>query len=447
MKLVVFGLNHRTAPVEVRESWALSPDESREALGHLRKSVSPSEHVIVSTCNRTEFYSHVPFAFSPEERGEGVLDAAEAVRQYSRFYRRFSHEALGLEPQRAARLAASLEDPSHFYVHVADDALEHLFRVAGGLDSMILGESQILRQLKECYALAQESQAAGKFFQKLFPAALRAGKRVRSLTPISIGAITPGQAALRLADESLGGLAGRSLLVIGSGKIAASAALALKEEKLADYRVINRTPGRARELVERIGAGTPIAWERLEEMLATSDVVVSSTGAVVPIVSSQTLARVQAARGHRPLVIVDLAIPRDFDPACAAVPGVRLFNIDDLNRIIEQNVAQRHKHIPHAEAIVQREMQVFQRWITYRKVDPVLRHMVERFEQIGLGELQTYISRFPPEFHPLLRELTSSLVKKLLHFPIEKLKSLRDLKGLNDTEVSFLKRLFLTDLE
>lgn len=146
------------------------------------------------------------------------------------------------------------------------------------------------------------------------------------------------------------------------------------------------------------------------------------------------------------MVVVDLAIPRDFEPGVREVPGVSLFNIDDLNGVIQENVAERHKHIPLAESIAREEMLAFLRWMTYVQVDPVLRHMTERFEQIRLGELQTYISQFPPECHELLKELTSSLVKKLLHFPIEKLKSLRDLRGLDDREVAFLKRLFLTDV-
>jgi len=278
------------------------------------------------------------------------------------------------------------------------------------------------------------------------PAALRASKRVRTSTAIAEGCITPGLAALKLAREALGSLQSRSLLVIGSGKIATSTALAFREANLDDYLVVSRTTQNALDLVARIGRGTVVEWSELESAIERVDLVVSSTGALEPIISSSTLARIQSKRGNRPLVIVDLAIPRDFEPGCASLESVHLYNIDDLNRVIQTNVAERIRHLPHAENIVREEMLAFQRWLTYSQIDPVLRHMIDRFEQIRLGELQSFISHFPPEYHPVLKEMSLSLVKKLLHFPIEKLKSLRDLRGLTDREVAFLKRLFLTDL-
>ena len=462
MQLVVFGLNHRTAPVEVREEWALSADESHLALTGLRGQAGSAEHLILSTCNRTEFYSHFPPEFSPHADTDGPsppsfpgqpLEAPPAssrsrhscdllhrgtpssVEFYRQFYRQVS-DVFG------KKKAQSL-DPSHFYLHRQASAVEHLFRLAGGLDSMILGESQILKQIKDAFAIAQGAQTAGKFFNRLFPAALRVGKRVRALTQISKGCITPGQAALKLAKEVLGDLSQRSLLVIGSGKIGALAAQAFQDEKITTCYVVNRTPKRARRLVEMLGTGTAVPWSQLLQTLAQADLVVSSTGAVDPIVSVEAMSQVQKERGERPMVVVDLAIPRDFDPSVRAVPGVHLFNIDDLNRVIQENADERHAHIPRVEEIVREEIRVFQSWMIYSQVDPVLRHLVERFEQIRLGELQACISQFPAEYHALLDQLTISLVKKLLHFPIEKLKSLRDLRGLNDTEVAFLNRLFL----
>jgi len=451
MKLIVFGLNHRTAPLEVRESWALSREESRQTLQHLSRcsfptpAVSgneiPNEHLVLSTCNRTEFYGHIPRSFSPSGERVDQQDAPNKVELYAHFYRQFYREV-------ERNLGGDKEalDPEHFYVHLQDEALEHLFRLASGLDSMILGESQILQQIKGAFALAQDAQTAGKFFNRLFPAALRTAKRVRSVTAISEGAITPGQAALKLAREVLGDLSARSILVIGSGKIATTTARSFRDENLEQYFVINRTEERARDLVEKIGAGKPLPWDRLQETLAEVDLVISSTGAVEPVVKKSMLVEIQKERQARPLVVVDLAIPRDFDPSVREIPQVHLFNIDDLNRVIQDNVAGRHTHIPFAEDIIREEMETFQRRMTFLQVDPVLRHMVERFEQIRLGELQAYISQFPPEYHPVLKQLTSSLVKKLLHFPIEKLKSLRDLRGLDSKEVTFLKHLFLTDV-
>ena len=450
MKLVIFGLNHRTAPLEVRESWALSATESQEALHHLRDcpfptptpdgTQIPTEHLVLSTCNRTEFYGHVPLAFSPPGKKGGSPGTPTTVELYAHFYRQFYQKV-----QRSLGNGTKTLDPQHFYVHLQDDALEHLFRLASGLDSMILGECQILQQIKGAFTVAQDAQTVGTFFHRLFPAALRTAKRVRSVTAISEGAITPGQAALKLARKTLGDLSTRSILVVGSGKIAATTARAFRDEKLEQYFVINRTEERAQALVKKIGAGTPLAWDRLQETLARVDLVISSTGAVEPIVQKAMLAKIQKER-QRPMVIVDLAIPRDFDPSVREIPQVSLFNIDDLNGVIQENVDGRHSHIPLAEKIIGEEVETFQRQMTFLQVDPVLRHMAERFEQIRLGELQAYISQFPPEYHPLLKQVTSSLVKKLLHFPIEKLKSLRDLKGLDSKEVAFLKHLFLTDV-
>ena len=437
MELLVFGLNHRTAPLEVRECWSLSAEETRRALGDLKGRIDVSEHLILSTCNRTEFYSHIPATLlqsmaAPAARGgrqvPGALD--------------FCWKLYG-EASRLIDRPIEGFDPSHFYLYRKESAIEHLFRLAGGLDSMILGESQILKQIKDAFALAQDVRSAGKLFHRLFPAALRVGKRVRSVTSISDGCITPGQAALELAKGILGDVSGRSLLVIGSGKIATSAALAFRDAKLRACHVVNRTIDRARELVGRLGRGEAADWARLHGLLGHADVVVSSTGAVEPIVTRESMERIQSARGHRPLVVVDLAIPRDFDPAVREVRGVSLLNIDDLNTVIRKNVAERHTHVPLAEEVIREELRAFQSWMTYAQIDPVLRHLVERFEQIRLGELQAYISQFPPEYHPLVQELTGSLVNKLLHFPIEKLKSLRDMKGLNETEIAFLQRLFL----
>ncbi len=440
MKFVVFGLNHRTAPLEVREGWALSFKETPCALEHLSGAVIPSEHFVLSTCNRTEFYSHLPKKFVPASLCEPELDV-DPVIAYADFYRQAYGEFLKARPSIMGTL-----DASHYYVHIEDNAVEHFFRLASGLDSMILGESQILKQIKDAFQVAKEANTTGKFLHRLIPSALRTGKRVRTTTAISTGCITPGQAALNLARATLSDLSGKSFLVVGSGKIATSTARAFRDSSQSKFLMVNRTAAHARELVEKIGCGTVAPWETLLACLERADVVVSSTGAVEPIVTREAISRIQAARGHRPLVIVDLAIPRDFEPGCGDVEGVSLFNIDDLNRIIQENVAERLQHLPLAERIVREEMSVFQQAQMYLQIDPVLRHMMERFEQIRLGELQSCISQFPVEYHDLLKQMTSSLVKKLLHFPIEKLKSLRDFRGLDEREVSFLKRLFLTDV-
>ena len=214
---------------------------------------------------------------------------------------------------------AGTHDLDHFYCFRQKDALEHLFRLAGGLDSMIVGESQILKQIKDAYAVAQEAKTARKFFHRLFPTALRVGKRVRSSTSISDGCITAGQAALDLARGVHKELAGRSVMVMGSGKIAGLSLQAISDAGIADCFVVNRTAARAHEIVDRIGIGTAVEWSRLEEILARVDIVISSTGSVEPVVSRGRLERIQSARLERPLVAIDLAIPRDFEPEADSI--------------------------------------------------------------------------------------------------------------------------------
>lgn len=442
MELIVFGLNHRTAPLEVRERWAFSPEESRRALEGLRASVAESEHVILSTCNRTEFYSHLPVSLSPLKTSESGAPAASGpqfIRQAASSAFEFYHQVkllLGRKPSSEVHY-------HHFYVYRQEDAIEHLFRLAGGLDSMIVGEPQILGQIRDALATAQEARTVGRFFHQLFPAAIRVGKRLRSDTKIAEGCITPGQAALKIGRETLQSLAGRHILLIGSGKIASLAAKAFLEEDITCFSVVNRTPEHGRRLIEEIGGGRLLPWSQLAEAIERADLVVSSTGAPEPLLAVEAMRAIQERRGRRPLVIVDLAVPRDFDPAVGEIDGIRLFNFDSLNTVIEENISQRHAAIPLAEAMVRKEIASFQGRMFYLQVDPVLRHVVERFEQIRLGELQRIISQVPAEHHEALREFSVALVKKLLHFPIEKLKSLRDMRGLSKEEVAFLKRLFL----
>ncbi len=450
MELFVFGVNHTTAPVDVRERWSLSASESRVRLKEISGKISPSEHLILSTCNRTEFYSRVPRAQSPIANKNDPTAQRTALAQ---FYE-------GSRP-------TSASDLEHFYLYREQEAVKHLFRVAGGLDSMIVGESEILHQIKQAYSLSREAQTTGSMFHRLFPAALNTGKRVRATTDISKGCITPGQAALKLARNVLGDLGNQSVLVIGSGKISTLTAKAILDEGIESFELTNRTPARAHKLLEKLelecgrsdGTGSTIPgastrrptiryveWEQLPDALARASLVVSSTGSTMPIVDLPRMEEIQKKRAYRPLVAIDLAIPRDFHPRTADVEGVQLFNIDDLNTVIQDNVNQRLAHLPKAEDIVREQTSVFVGQMSYSlRVEPIIRHVVERFEEIRLGELQTSIDLFPPELHARLDELTRSLTNKLLHFPISRLKALRNLDGLNDAEIQFLRKLFAAD--
>lgn len=438
MELTIFGLSHHYAPLEVRERWAHSRVEASLRLRQIRARIAPSEHLVLSTCNRTEFYSRLPKARTPLA---AAADPASARRALAEFY-------MGPDSFKAS-------DLEHFYLYREDRAVEHLFRLAGGLDSMIVGETEILRQLKDAYAVSQDAGSAGRMFHRLFPAALKVGKAVRRLTGISRGCITPGQAALHLATEALGEPRPCSLLVVGSGKIATLTARAILDAGISCFRLVNRTPENAHEMVDSLlgplearrssVAVEILEWDRLEAALEGADVVISSTGSTVPLVDRDVMTRIVRGRGGRPLAVIDLAVPRDFDPEIEHCEGVRLFNIDSLNQVIQENIRQRSEHIPRAESIVRDHMKTFVGQLMYLEVEPIIRHMVERFEEIRLGEVQATIDRFPPEHHAHLQELTRSLVGKLLDFPISRLKAIRRMGNLSEDEIAFLKRLFPLD--
>lgn len=433
MELIVFGLNHKTAPVGIRERWALSSGESEQALERISSEIADSEHLILSTCNRTEFYSVIP---ASSGLARNLNEESDAFRQLTSFY-------LGEDDVNSG-------GDDHFYLYRQENAVKHLFRVAGGLDSMIIGETEILRQLKEAYALSEKSSASGKMFRRLFPEALKVGKKVRTSTSISEGCITPGQAALRLASEVLGNLEGKEALLIGSGVVAGLTARAFIEHDLRKFTVVNRTTESAEAMLEEIKPETGELQARvlalgddLSGTIASTELIISSTSSVEPILTAETLRAIQEQRGSRPLVIIDLAVPRDIEPRSGELENVHLFNIDDLNGVIQGNLSSRHEQFSKAEEIVNKQIDVFYSQLNYLEVDPVIRHLIERFEIIRRGELQNTLESFPPEQHEAVDKLTRNLVNKLIYFPIERLKSIRDMQGLSKDETAFLKKLFL----
>lgn len=431
MELIVFGLNHKTAPLGIRERWALSSGESEQALERISSEIADSEHLILSTCNRTEFYSVIP---ASSGLAKNLNEDADDFRQLTSFY-------LGEDDVNSG-------GDDHFYLYRQENAVKHLFRVAGGLDSMIIGETEILRQLKEAYALSEKSSASGKMFRRLFPEALKVGKKVRTSTTISEGCITPGQAALRLAMDILGDLDGKKALLIGSGTVAGLAARAFIENNLRKFTVMNRTTESAEAMLQGLkeldldADVLPLSAD-IVSTLSSVDVLISSTSSIEPLITKEQVEAAQQQRGSAPLVIIDLAVPRDIDPESGGLDGVHLFNIDDLNKVIQGNLAKRHDQFSRAEEIVRKQLDVFYGQLNYLNIDPVIRHLIERFEIIRTGELQNSMGDFPVELHETVDKLTRRLVNKLIHFPIERLKSIRDMQGLSEDEIAFLKKLFL----
>jgi glutamyl-tRNA reductase len=402
MPLAVVGASRRTAPIELRERFALGRGELSAAL--LGLASDGSEAVVLSTCNRTEVYLSLP-------DGSDSVDHARALL--------------------AGRIEQDATSASrYFYVHRDRQAAEHLFRVSAGLDSMILGEPQIQGQVKEAYATAREvagenGPVVGQALHRLFQTAFSVGGKVRSETGLGIGAASVSSAAVDLAKKIFGSLKGRRALVLGAGEMSETTLECLRGEGVRTSIVANRTYDRARELAERWG-GEAIHWEDFGFALPQVDIVICSTAAPHPVL---TVERMRAALPHgarKPLCIIDIAIPRDVEAAVADEPNVFLYNIDDLQQIVQDNLGRRRAQLPQAEAIVSRGVEEFWAWYASLAVVPTIRALRDRGEELRRAEVERalrQLSHLSPEDQLAIDALTRALVNKVLHAPTARLRS------------------------
>ncbi|HET8654868.1 MAG TPA: glutamyl-tRNA reductase [Longimicrobiaceae bacterium] len=403
MSIVVVGLNHRTAPVDLREQLAFGRSEVPAALAELVAPGLAAEAVLLSTCNRTEFYLALEDTAAGEAAGRALL-AGRA----------------GLAPAEMGR---------HLYVHRDRAAVEHLFRVTAGVDSMILGEPQIQGQVKEAYqlALATRSSAGpvvGTVLNRLFQSALRAGGRVRSETELGLGAASVSSAAVELAKKIFGSLQGRNALVVGAGEMSEITVDCLKREGVRRCLVANRTEARAKELAERVG-GQPIEWDGIGAALARVDIVVCSTAAPRPVLRGEQVRAALPGGARRPLCIVDIAIPRDVEPEVGREPNVFLYNIDDLQSIVDTNLGRRRDELPRAEALIAEGLDEFWSWYASLAVVPTIRALRDHGEALRQEELEKALRRLAhlaPEDRAAVEALTRALLNKLLHAPTVRLR-------------------------
>ena len=331
-RLLILGLSHRTAPVAQREKARLADFAARALLGALLGHPAVVECAVLSTCNRTELLAVV----GDPAWGEAVL--SQALVDHSRIARHELAEAR--------------------YVHDDEVAARHLFRVAAGLDSMVLGESEVQGQVRAARELARAAGTLGPLLDRTFAHALRAGRRVRAQTRVAAGAVSVSSVAVDLARTALGDLGGRRALLIGAGRAAEATARALLGQGLAEVVVANRTPATAIALAARFG-GRAADLDALADDMAAVDVVISSTDAAQTIVDANSLARALERGRRRPLVLIDIAVPRDIDPRVGELPGVRLYDIDDLRRVADANLDGRRREAVRAEAIVAAEVRRF----------------------------------------------------------------------------------------
>ena len=386
--LVQVGVSHRTTGLDVRERIHLTPEDAGALAARLaRQGV---EAVALSTCNRTELY----LAGDRPERLEAL--GREALDERS---------GLVLEAVLMERRGA--------------DAALHLFRVASSLDSMVVGESEIQGQVRSAWELGREEGSCGPILNQLFRQALEVGKSVRSQTRIGSGSASVPAVALDLADDVLRNLPDSRVLLIGAGQMAEATAMALIQHGVHEVVVANRTVGTARELAERVG-GRGVGFDMLAKELAVADIVISSTDAPHPILREADLAPVMADRPDRPMVIVDISVPRDVDPAVAGIPGVALFDIDDLERVVESNLNGRRLEAERGEGFVIGAVQGFASWRRGLNAAPAitsLRHRAETIRQTELERLEGSWEHLSEADRARVEALTKGIVNKLLHEP------------------------------
>lgn len=398
MSLVVVGLNHRTVPLSLLERVTVDDARLPKALHDVMSNEHVSEAVVLSTCNRTEVYV-VAEKFHP------------AVGDLRNFFAELSFSA----PEEIA---------DHLYIHDADAAVDHLFRVASGIDSAVVGEAEILGQTRRAWEIAQTEGAAGSQLNLLFRHALETGKRARTETSIGRHIASVSTAAVAMAAQHLGSLQGRSVLVIGAGEMGEGMVRAIMESGISDLLIANRTPERAQELAERLG-GRAIGLDELPAALTKVDLLLTGTGANSMIIEHAHVDRVMQNRNGRDILVVDVAVPRDVDPAAGQIPGVTILDMDDLRAFADAGMAERKREVELVELMCAEEVNRYLSVRSAREVAPLVARLHDEAEEIRLAEIDRLRARLgdlDERQLEALDALTKGIVAKLLHQPTVRLK-------------------------
>jgi glutamyl-tRNA reductase len=398
VSLVVIGLNHRTAPLDLLERMSIDDSRLAKALADLVDRPHVTEAVILSTCNRTEVYAYV----------EKFHGAYQDVREFL--------SAITYQPP---ELFAD-----HLYAHYDQEAVRHLLRVASGLDSAVVGENEVLGQVRRAWETSQHEHAAGPVLAPLFRHAVETGKRARTETTISRNIASVSQAAIAMARQRLGSLEGISVLVLGAGEMGEGLVRSLHDARVASIAIANRTWENAVELAARVD-GTPVRLTELTATLSDVDLLVTSTGASSLMVEANELSALMVRREGRPLLIVDIAVPRDVDPAASAIDGITLLDMNDLRAFADSGIRERQREVSAVEAIVEQEIERYLAYATAREVAPLIAALHGRADEIRDSELERFSSRLN-ELSTKEREAVEALVQgiigKMLYRPTVRLK-------------------------
>jgi len=393
MHLKVLGLNHRTAPIDIREKFSVGKDAIRRGLENLDGYDGLSEAVVLSTCNRSEIYAVT------------VDDCEASLHQ-------FLNDLIGV-----------VVDENFLYEFDDETCAEHLFEVAAGIDSLVLGEGQILSQVKEAYSISKSAQATSTILNTLFHRAIAAGKRVRTETKIAYNSVSVSSAAVELAEKKLGGLAGKSALIFGAGKMAQLTAQHLLSHGLKKIFVANHHLERAEEMAAKIGAQA-VAWEDAFTGAAHVDIIITSTGAPHYVVKPWQTQQLMTRRAGRGIFFIDIAVPRDVDPEVGKIKGVTLYNIDDLESVVEKNLQARRREAVLAKKIVAEDVAAVMERFKYLNFQPLMANLSERAEQMRQRELKKFLGKLPnlsDDERKILEQMTRRIVRKLLRMPMMKL--------------------------
>ncbi len=402
MPLVCLGLSHHTAPVEVRERHAFPATRVVEALTALHDYSAVKEAVMLQTCGRLEIYAELD-------------DYEMGVAQLKSFLGNFGH---GMVRER-------YDLDSYLYTLLGRQAIDHLFRVSTGLDSMVIGEAEVLGQVKDAYIQAQHAKSLGKTLHRLFREALNAGKHARSQTRIGDESASIATAAIEAAKARLGTLNKKSVVVIGAGKMGRTAVRRLREEGADNLIVTNRTMSRAQELIAEVGFGEAIEMPGLTDALAAADIVVTSTGASHFVVSKAHVEDAMARRPGRPVFFIDIAVPRDVDPLVTTVENVSLIDVDGLKSVVDEKLDVRREAIPQVEEIIEEFIARFSAWYQSRLAVPVIASLTQKAETIRVAELERLFSRctdLTEREKMLITGMTMTIVSKLLHSVVVKIR-------------------------
>jgi glutamyl-tRNA reductase len=406
IQVALIGCNHRTAPVELRERISFTQKQALEAADELRRQGILEEAVVLSTCNRSELYG---------VHGEMGAIATDAMEDFLTSFHHIPKSDLD----------------GRIYRSIGPEAVRHLFRVASGLDSMMLGEAEILGQLRTAYGQALDHGSTGPVLNRAFQGALEVGKRVRAETEVGTRPMSVALAGVKLAERVFGNLKGHTALILGAGEVADDVVEHLRNRGIGSLRVVNRSFDRAAELAKRLG-GEAVAWELLESELGKPDILVTSVGGGKPVLQRAILERAISARGGRAIFAIDLGVPRNIAPDAAGLYNLYLYNIDDLGEIVEQNKKAREAEIPRAESIISEQIAKFEAWRAALETGSVMDDLRERFHvhrEAFLREKLAEMQDVSPQERERIAHITEELIERVLDEPSQRIRRAGNMRG------------------